>query len=278
MDVASFPGADEPVCQCQDADHDVHDEVFVGKHAAMLQNASVRWNGIADVGRTTYIGKHGWKKTFGGTEISLRPGFTSIREVETSTGEWVNVVCKVLEKKLNGELLPSYECTVIVHGAKSTSLSLCCRTAVREILQKVDAVTKHKWAEDFFGFHLSSVSTLLSTAVLNEPSKKRSCSSEKQLAPILVKLQNLRNRGGGPTSELRRKEDRDRRNAAIDDAISFASFNDVKSMYIRNYVQRSHCLCFFFFFFPFFSFCQGLCVFLFFLSFCPFCFYSSPWK
>ena len=148
---------------------------FVGKHAAMLRNASVRWNGIVDVGRTTNIGKPGWKNTFGDTEVSLRPGFTSIREVRTSTGEWVNVVCKVLEKKLNGELLPSYACTVIVHGVKSTSLSLCCRTAVHEILQKVDAVTKLKSVEDIFTFRLCSVSTLLSTAVLDEPGKKRSC-------------------------------------------------------------------------------------------------------
>ena len=104
---------------------------------------------------------------------------------------------------------------------------------MRDILERVGAVTKHKWAQDFFGLSKSSVSTLLATPRHeDEPSNKRPRSTVRRVAPILVRLQNIRNRGSGPTSQLQRNEDRGRRNSVIDEAVSFASFNDVISVYL----------------------------------------------
>ena len=197
-------------------------------------DAKVRWNGVVDVGRDCKCDEPDWKLVVGGVEIILRPGFTVTREVQTRAHGYVTVICKILERELSSRTIPLYECTAdIGHGRRITTSSIVCRAAVRDILERVGAVTKHKWAQDFFGLSKSSVSTLLATPRHeDEPSNKRPRSAVRRVAPILVRLQNIRNRGSGPTSQLQRNEDRGRRNSVINKAVSFASFNDVKSVYL----------------------------------------------
>ena len=79
----------------------------------------------------------------------------------------------------------------------------------------LDAMTKHKWAQDLFGLSKLSVSTLLATPQDDEPSNKRPRSAVRQVAAILMRLQNIRNRGSGPTSQLQRNEDRCRCNSHV---------------------------------------------------------------
>ena len=147
---------------------------------------------------------------------------------DTFQGHGLQSSVKFLKKLRDGPV-PLYECAAELQGSKTSVTSLSCRTVVPQILDKVGAITKHRWAEDFFGFSLQSVRSLLSTSASDEPRKKRLRSSQEHLAAILVRLQRVQNRGRGVTSGLHRQADRDRRNSLIDKAVLFASFNDVKS-------------------------------------------------
>ena len=203
LDATLFPGkdVDEPVCNCgMDNDEDARTFFVQENHG----DAKVQWNGVVDVGRDCKCDEPDWKLVVGGVEIILRPGFTVTREVQTRAHGYVSVICKILERELSSRTIPLYECTAdIGHGRRITTSSIVCRAAVRDILERVGAVTKHKWAQDFFGLSKSSVSTLLATSRHeDEPSNKRPRSAVRRVAPILVRLQNIQNRGSGPTSQL----------------------------------------------------------------------------
>ena len=198
--VNSFRSADQPRPTCDCDENEDHEEVVrqivaEEKHTAMNVNARVRWNGVAAAGIDRHFDNPSWTLNVSGEAIRLRAGFTSVREVQTCSGIWTTVICRVKEKTVAAGEVPLFDCSAELEDRTVNTSSPFCRTAVREILMKVNAVSKHKWSEDFFGFSLSSVRSLLSSSSIEQPAKKISRSRQRHVAPLLVRLQHVRRPG-----------------------------------------------------------------------------------
>lgn len=209
-------------------------EVFAKERSSrMLELSNVRWCGVAAPGSEKFSDCKGWTITFGDDRLTLRPGFTALREVCTEEGKWVTVTCKIVprpeEEGTNaGPPLPFYECSASREGISVGSFS--CTSSVRQLLQRLKAKTRHHWSGNFFGFNVSSVRKLLSAASVDESRPKRT-RLQPELAPILVRVQTTVQHGNGPTSSLKKKESREKRNEMVNAVASYASFGDVKSKY-----------------------------------------------
>ena len=146
----------------------------------------------------------------------IRQGYISHMGVKCSTGEVRVITCRV---STFGPL-PNYICESNDTSVKSE----CITTAVSQILGSVNAVTKRNWSGfEFFGFHRKDVFDVLKIHDRNTDTFE-----DERLQEIL----NIRLRNAGPTDNLKSKQAIDKRNSKIDSIVDYASFGDIKSIFL----------------------------------------------
>ena len=159
LDIRSFPASDdlsvaqEALCTCNDgsdADDSLLDAIDPGLDGK--QGQSVRWNGVGCLGKVMENSEK-WTRDFYGKALTLRDGFRVSRDVLCDSGKWVTVLCDVSAR----DALPHFRCTADIGGESLVCSSFNVTIAVQDILEKIQAVTKHHWSADFFGLNLPAV-------------------------------------------------------------------------------------------------------------------------
>jgi len=234
LDKKNFPADDSAPAECTCSAISIGAEevqaAIEEQSGALNLEASVRWNGVLSLGEPVGGDTTGWSTFVCGERLALRKGFSVSRDVRTASGQWMTVKCEVTVGEEDPNALPYFKCTSnLQDGTVSSSGSHNMTCAVKKILTDLGAVTKHHWGGDFFGFHLPHVKSMLTLDdVTSEPPPKQPPRTAGT-HPLITRLRNIRNRGGGPTSSLQRKDSRDRRNETIHDLVQFASFGDVQA-------------------------------------------------
>ena len=164
-----------------------------------------------------------YEKTYKNTTFYLRHGFTSTRAVKCQDEheKSVLVTCKVLASGPT----PQFICETNNSSVQSDNITV----AVSQMLSQIKAITKKHWSGfEFFGFYRADIMKILEKVV------------EKVDNSLLKDIANIRGRNGGPTSNLKSKKSKEKRNEKINEVVDYASFNDVKSKYKGNYLKGTN--------------------------------------